>query len=1672
MKKVFGIVLSVAILLSCVPVVLTDAADSVIEICNGESEIITEKIYLQEYRTYNLQALVPIINDDGTVSVQAPPADTSVCWESNLPLLANVDETGKVTAYDFSKRAVIQLWIDENIKTIPIVGESTANAIWNVLDSSGIDLDNTDTDTIVSIVSTVAGEQLGESLRTYLDNMNVEITATLYDEQGNVLGSDTVEFVIEKSLVASVAPTGVHITNKKNVPTIVAVGATVQLYGVCTPVRLNQGVKWVVETGLVDATSNEYASVSETGLVTFLSPGTVTIKLLPQSTIYGLFSDTITFTVLDKSQLPVESFSISGETSVSEGGKIQLSVVDVVPAGAYQGDLVWSSDNTSVAVVDESGVVTGLDGGTGLTYSKTVNITATMGGISKEVEIKVTRPIIANISSVEITGDSAIGIGNSSSYTATVFPERLNNSSSVSREWGYVDAATGEYVSAKNVSVENAVARVSPDGTVTALGSGVITIYCKAEYNSSSIVSTFSIVCGKAITDFVITGSTSIKECERSQLGISVVAPADYEPSLLDSVVWTVSDDSVATVNENGVLLGRDAGGRSGSSNKTTVVTATVSGVSRSITITVTGQGLIAINKYSDGEIDGNDCVIVDLPRQYSIKTYPERINQTSTYWGIQTNGGGAPWSASQTYDGNNRNVENDIAKISDDGIVSGKKAGNTVIYGYAKNLLSTYIEVKREIDVIEIVPVSITLKEPDKTTYIEGTTQLDLSGMEVYLNYSREEVSKYYPDADEYTDAQLTAQVTDFTVSELNTNALDMQQYIIVSVTRAGKTMNAVFPVIIESKKVESLTVTHDKAFYMEDEEIDFSSLKVVANYLNTESEEITDYIIDETSYSKTLYDVEQNVRVTYTHAGREVEAFFPITIYGYPVVTVESNGELNQWNSDTVCFTLSSTHIVDGVTFYYRYRNASNWITISSNECYFFENQTQDICFRAVNSVGIQSKETDFYSVKIDKVSPEFTLTKENSNITNQDYDIYVDTTQIGISGIKTLTVNGVEADIEKMSFTVSSNGEYRVVMTAGNNLTFEKTIIVDNIDKQVPAVTGITLSQADEYAPSRKEEGEFGLYYSDDVIATVDAEDSGVAGVDYLEYRIVDESYQPVSQWTKIMQNETGVCTVQFKGYFEFVAVDKAGNRSSSLYSDGFTRDSVKPVILTVNPTCNGKEYTNDVWADDVVEFTPQADAFSGVYEIQYNINGGEFRKLETETIQVLENGTSVYGFKAISYSGLESDVYEYTVKIDREAPFIRVDFEGTFGRWTNEPVKFTLGTLTECPSGCTYYYDCGNGWVELESNVAVFTESTNAYYRFKAVNGAGLESAPSDSYLVMIDNVTPNAQIVYGNTEKTDMPYSINVMPITGEAGTLKVYFDGQDITDTLSFTVKENGRYMITIIGNNMLSNTIAVEVNNFSNYPTSSFTYEVIDDKSIKITGINTQVKNVTIPFEIDGYRVVEIGDNAFNGNCNIESVNVAVTVEKIGANAFANCSSLQKVILCREITAFSENVFENSDNVVVYCYASSVAKDYVDEYGLMYELLDIEPVGTTLINDVADIIITQQTCKTNVSEIISAEGYNVITVPSYMVGEVQYLGTGSIFYLFEDGRLAATYTLVLLGDVNGDSVVNAIDITLVYRAKEEKIVLNDAYFLAADINNDGVIDDADYQQILYYAVR
>ncbi len=1506
--KVESVLLSVLlVILTLVPGMSVFAAGTTITITDENGTEITDKVEVQEYRSVQLKYS---LSDDA-------PEGVTVEWESNLPLLADVDETGKVTGYDYSKAAIIQLWLDEEVRSIPLVGESIASSIEKAIEDSGYDLETVNTDLLVALIRGVAGDTIADSLKNYLDNMNVVVTATAYDSDGNKLCSDSVDVLVTQSVIASVAPTGVHITNKKKVPLKVAVGTTVQLYGAVTPVRLKQGVKWSVDTGLFSG-SSKVATVSDTGLVTFIGTGSATIKVQPESTLYAAFSDKITFEVVDPSELPVTSFDITGTTTISEGDSTQLAITNLEPAGAYTGDIVWTSADPTIAVVDGTGLVMGLDGGT---ISKSVDITATLGDVSRTVSVTVRRSgITGSLSGIEISGETVIPNDASSQYTSTVFPSRLNNNKSVVREWGLLDPLTNEKVWATaDAPAEISTATVDANGLLTPKSSGVITLLAKATFNGSSVETSIDILSGKAITDFEITGKSSVTENSTVQLSIENITPDDYDEALLSTVKWSSADPSVASVDENGVVKGLDAGGYGTFNSSKTTIYATISGVTKSFEITVKGA---FINYVTSARIEGSDYVVKDFPVQYQAHFTPVRLDITKTLWGLPTDEGTAPWTASNTLNSSG-NMENSVASVTDNGLVTGKTAGETTLYLFGRRNFTSHNDTTKNITVVEVEPKSITVTAPTKTEYIEGDTELDLTNLKVELTYDRADLEKYYGEGlDALSDEQLRVEVTDYTISEINQKILDDEQYIVVSVVRAGKTYRGVFSITLKSKELTDIEITAPQYKYLEGAtELDLTDLTVKANYANAESEYVTDYTVDTAAFNPNLLNEEQQITVTYTHAGRSASKTFPVIVYGIPVVSVNSNGYDGEWTASRVMFTLDSTNQLDGVKYYFKSETATDWIVLSSN--YYVVNTNGDnvYYFKAINSAGIESEPTEGYRVKFDNITPSITLEQTVTELTNQSYTVNINNLTVGESGVKSLTLN--DEDITGNSeFTVDENGTYTVEITANNGLSSSKTLTVSNIDKSAPVVNSITLEHKEKGGFARLINTlTFGRFFNEQVEVTISSEDIGVAGIDRVEYRILDENGKPVNEeWSTYSETDKPVVDPNFKGYVQARAFDKAGNVSDYYRSDGFVIDADIPAEVTVNAAFKGENYTDGEWVADSVDIELNSSAYSGIYEYLYRIDGGEWISSADGKITASEQGTHLYEFKAISNSDLESPITSFTVKIDRQVPIIRVDFKGTFGRWTSDDVVFDLSTLEESISGITYYYTDGSGvWTEITTGeVIALHDNANANYSFKAVNAAGTESTPSDSYYVMIDNITPAVELIKGEQAAPNAPITVKVNATTGASGIKKITVNGKDITDEKAFTVTENGTYRVMVYAQNGLFCEEEITITDFDS------TAPVVESVSVKQLDGNSVVRPVSsTDFAVFMNNTAEITVAASDEGTGVAEVKYRlVNSDSSAASDWAVYDDSSKPVI--------DGMFKGTVEVTVTDKAGNVSETYV----------------------------------------------------------------------------------------------------------------------------------------------
>lgn len=238
----------------------------------------------------------------------------------------------------------------------------------------------------------------------------------------------------------------------------------------------------------------------------------------------------------------VQSITLSGENELSTGEKTMLTAA-YNPAGSMVTEGRWESDNPSVATVDANGVVTAVGEGSAVIY-----MCATQNGTGEEVRSE----------GFTVTVKAGASLFGSTVYTA----ERRVDLAAA----GVADAAA-------------ATGGVIEDGVL------VIDDGASSATVSSPAGDVTFVVCGA--DDFVIANADFFAYDPDSEdtytLGIGEI-PLDLDAEWLadigaqdeaPSAMWSSSDESVATVDENGVVTAVSKG--------EVTITATVAGVSKEI---------------------------------------------------------------------------------------------------------------------------------------------------------------------------------------------------------------------------------------------------------------------------------------------------------------------------------------------------------------------------------------------------------------------------------------------------------------------------------------------------------------------------------------------------------------------------------------------------------------------------------------------------------------------------------------------------------------------------------------------------------------------------------------------------------------------------------------------------------------------------------------------------------------------------------------------------------------------------------------------------------------------------------------------------------------------------------------------------------------------------------
>ena len=310
----------------------------------------------------------------------------------------------------------------------------------------------------------------------------------------------------------------------------------------------------------------EIVEVDSNGNVTAKAAGTATIT----ATVDGK-SASCKVTVNGQTTVPVASVKLNQTTLELIAGKEATLTATVKPDDATNKTVTWSSNNETVATVDNNGKVTAKAAGEAI-------ITAKVGDKQATCNVKVTAAEVA-VESVTLDQSSLELIaGKEATLTATVKPDNATN-----RTVAWESNATN-------------VATVDNNGKVTAKAAGEAIITAKV--GDKQATCNVKVTAADVAVESVTLNQSSLELVAGKEATLTATVKPDNATN--GTVVWESNAISVATVDNNGKVTAKAEGTAiitAKAGDKTATCTVTVTKADVKVTqITISGKNTLNVN--------------------------------------------------------------------------------------------------------------------------------------------------------------------------------------------------------------------------------------------------------------------------------------------------------------------------------------------------------------------------------------------------------------------------------------------------------------------------------------------------------------------------------------------------------------------------------------------------------------------------------------------------------------------------------------------------------------------------------------------------------------------------------------------------------------------------------------------------------------------------------------------------------------------------------------------------------------------------------------------------------------------------------------------------------------------------------------------------------------------
>ena len=345
---------------------------------------------------------------------------------------------------------------------------------------------------------------------------------------------------------------------------------------------------------------------------------------------------------------------------------LQATVRDATGKVLRDRQVFWATENGAIAAVSPTGVVTGIGAGS-------VRVAASAEGKSGVATVTVMRRPVASVNVSPAT--ARITVGENTQLQAVPVGQQ------------------GEPLPGREVSwssSDDAVARVSGQGVVTAVAAGTATIRASSEGQVG--VSIVTVVPVPVASVEIAPSSASISVGENVQL---TATTRDAAGGVLTDrpVTWTSSQVDVAIVSSAGLVVGLKAG------------TATIEAVSEGkvgsavVTVRSVSVASVSVSPSSATLREGESITLTATPRDAA---------------GVALSGRAISWSSSRT----------SVATVSGEGVVKAVGTGTATITATSegKSGSASITVVPMPVALVVVTPPSATVDEGKKITLTATT--------------------------------------------------------------------------------------------------------------------------------------------------------------------------------------------------------------------------------------------------------------------------------------------------------------------------------------------------------------------------------------------------------------------------------------------------------------------------------------------------------------------------------------------------------------------------------------------------------------------------------------------------------------------------------------------------------------------------------------------------------------------------------------------------------------------------------------------------------------------------------------------------------------------------------------------------------------------------------------